>query len=196
MIALPLAFLLVAQASEPFPANPDPASLRELHRFATCIVRLAPRRSAELIGSWPTHGEVRQFVDLQEDCLRQGVLRLSGFLLGGGMAEAFLRRQPGAFPLANRVSIDPTRPLQARSQFELIGLCTVQAAPNETQVLLETELASEAEAAAVRALTPALTRCVAQGQSARLNRAGLRALLALPAYRLVQYNAAPAAPGN
>jgi hypothetical protein len=74
-----------------------------------------------------------------------------------------------------------------------MALCTVRAAPQKVAAVLATEVFSAVEGAALRDITPDVQSCLAAGVNLRLNRIGLRAMLALAAYRLAEHNRAPIA---
>ena len=63
-------------------------------------------------------------------------------------------------------------------------MCIAMKAPKETAALFRTEVMSDAEKAALTAIGPQLSGCIKQGTEFRTNRSGLRALLALAAYRI------------
>jgi len=87
--------------------------------------------------------------------------------------------------LVRRLAFEPSRPpLAARTEGEVMALCTVVQAPAQTAGLLSTGPGSREEAAATQALEPKLRDCLAKGSNARLNRPALRAVLALAAWRV------------
>lgn len=198
MIALSFALLLAAQVTDESPQN-DPLAVQAMRNFALCAARRTPGGAERLLAMdfrQDAYREaLRRYAQGHRNCAAGGRIGFAGVLFAGGLAEALLR-QRGRVDLTSFTSVNPARPVEARSAFERAALCTVRAAPQETQGLLAAEPTSEAEAAAVRALTPAVTRCVPQGQEVRMNTPGLRALLALAAYRLVQRDAASPAAGN
>jgi hypothetical protein len=65
----------------------------------------------------------------------------------------------------------------------------MRAAPAKVQAIVATRPASDAEGVAMKAAGADIVNCVPQGQTFRLKRPGLRALLALGAYRLAAWNA-------
>ena len=69
-----------------------------------------------------------------------------------------------------------------------MGICIVRAAPAEVAALFATEPASAGEAAAMRAVTPHLGRCLRTGVEAHFNRPAVRSILALAAFRLSENN--------
>jgi hypothetical protein len=180
-------------------APSSPEDLRILARFSRCVAGRRENVAAAILASDPStrehHSSARRLAQDNSSCAPSGTLRFSEVLFAGGMAEALLRRRNASADIAARTAHDPNRPpLRARDEAELMSLCTVRAAPSQVEALLASEVASDGEAAAVRALMPQVGQCLTAGVNMRLNRPALRAALALAAYRLVQHNAAAARP--
>jgi len=206
-VAIALCTLTVATPSHAAqtPSNADPASAEDravLHGFAQCVAsRRARQARAVLAGDLrdeATERALRQVAIDERTCLMGGRLNFPSLLFAGGMAEVLLRGDAPRGTLAGRVALDPARPpLQARDDMELMSLCVVRAVPAGVEALLSTSVGSAEENAAIAAVSPNVGECLTEGVNARVNRAGLRAMLTLAAYRLVQHNAAaPAASGN
>lgn len=175
-----------------------PRDIRVLHGFARCVADRRTRWAREAltaaVGSEESSRRLLALADRGVVCAPPGVLRFSGVLFAGGVAERLLQVRLGGGALAPRVALDSARPaLQSRDETETMSLCTVMAAPAQVQALLATVPATREEAAAVRALTPQVGQCLAAGATARLNRPAIRSLLAIAAYRVVEHGA-PAAP--
>jgi hypothetical protein len=179
----------------------EPATVedrRALLSFARCVVVNQSARARALVvddyRSEAYRTTLRQLAIGQNACLPPASrLRFAGVLFAGNLAETLLRGAVTRGTLANRVAFNAAAaPFQARGEGEVMGLCVVRAAPAETEALLATAHGSEQEAAAARAITPHISPCLAAGSTLRFNRPGLRALLALAAYRLVRHNAATA----
>jgi hypothetical protein len=175
-----------------------------LLHFSRCVAGRQPAQARALIlGDYSSEAyrdTLRRMTVSQHGCLPngRGRLRFGGVLFAGDIAETLL---PAAAPrgsLAGRTALDATAvPFPAHDQGEVMSICLVRAVPAETEALLATEQGSAEEAAALRAIAPHVGACLAAGVEMRLNRSGLRAMLALTAYRLVQHNAAaPAAAGG
>lgn len=181
----------------------EPADIRALHEFSRCAAhRWEGRARAILAMDYRTEAyrtRIHRFARDQWRCFPNGLLRFGQMLFAGGMAEALLRERLAGGDLAAGVAYDPARPpLQARDQSELMSLCTVRAAPARVAALLRTEAASEPETDALRDLIPQMRECLGGGRSVRVNRVGMRSILALAAYRLAEHeNAArPASAGR
>lgn len=169
--------------------------IRVLHEFSRCAARRGPTRARSILAlDFRTAEYQRRLRGIAYDnssCLPPGgVLRFSNFLFAGGMAESLLRPQSGAGELAAQVAYDPARPaIRARDDSEMVFLCTVRAAPQQVAALLQTDVASDRESALLGELTTHAGRCLTQGSRIAINRVGLRALLALAAWRLSEHNA-------
>ena len=197
-----------AQTGQQGPAPSAPEDLRRFHDYTRCIAQTRPQRVRELL-AMDFRG--RPYRDLAErlyrpeprcwnrlgEAQRSRALRVqfSRRMFAGGLAEAMLRSDLAGSRLADRVAFDAARaPLAARTEEEMVGLCTVRAAPAEVAAILATEPASPEEAAAIRAVTPRIGACLTAGATGEFNRPAIRSMLALGAYRLVQQNMAqPAA---
>lgn len=205
---LPLAMLLLAAIAPSQPASaqrdparslrlegePDtPADHRLLQRFSHCVAQRQPGQAATLLATdyrTPAYlSAMRRLAQNNSGCVPLDRARFSSILFAGGMAEALLRRQSAATDLAVRTALDPARPLQALDETDVMSICLVRAAPSQAEALLASNAGSPQEAAALTALMPHVGDCLAAGMRLRLNRPGLRAMVALAAYRLVQHNA-------
>jgi len=170
-----------------------PEDIRILARFSRCVADRQASRARPILAmdyrSRDYRSALRRLAESNWGCAPLGTLRFSGVLFAGGLAEALLNASIGPDALAAHVAIDPARaPIAARDENELMSLCTVRAAPAEISALLQTEAASPQEAAALRALIPHVTSCLAAGQRLSLNRPFLRSVLVLAAYRLSDHN--------
>jgi hypothetical protein len=176
--------------------EPTREDLRALGQFARCIVVNEPRRARELLES-DYRSEaylvaMRRLATRQNGCLPPASrLAFAGVLLAGNLAEALLRNTAPRGTLAQRAAFSAAAaPVEAHDEGEVMSLCVVRAAPAQTEAVLATAPGSPAEAAALRTITAQIGPCLASGAAMRFNRPGLRALLALAAYRLVRHNAA------
>lgn len=177
-----------------------PEDLRLLQRFARCVAQRHPTEAAAILATdFRTHGytqAMRRLAQGNASCVPLGRAKFSGILFAGGLAETLLTRQNLLADLAARTAVDPSRPIQARDESELMSICVVRNAPPQVVAMLSSEAASPGEGAAFRAVMPQVGQCLAAGVNLRLNRPALRAMLALASYRLIQHNAATLAAGN
>jgi hypothetical protein len=193
---------LVVHEDAPCPADSDeeivvcvrgaltPDAQRLLHAVARCMVGHWPRDARNLLlldlrGN-DYHGAVRRFIDRHPGCTPRGTLRFGGLLFAGAVAEVLLRTFRD---LPERVAYQPSRPaIRVTNEPDLMSVCAVRNEAGEVAALLASMPASTAEERAVQALQPRLAACLRAGLTAHFNRPGLRALLALSAYRLVAHN--------
>jgi hypothetical protein len=169
-----------------------------MRNFAICAANRSPAGARRLLttdrraASYPE--ALQRFARGHNDCAPGATLRFESILLRGGLAEGLLRGPIGNGGLAQLVAHDPSRPaINADNQSDVMALCTVREAPVAVQALLAAEPGSAAEDAAASTLAPTMTACLSAGQRLRANRPGLRALLAISAFRLVEHNRAPSA---
>lgn len=186
-----------ASAAKPAAATVD---IRTVHVFADCMAdRYRPGVRRLLALDYRSRAYEHLLDTLTDEgrrCLpfAAGKLESASVLLAGAFAESLLADALAGAPLAQRVAHDPSRPaIAARDDGEYLALCVVRTRPDEVAALLATKPASEAERLAIASIRPQLATCLRAGAAARLNAAGLRAVLALAAYRLV---AQPAPPGR
>jgi hypothetical protein len=204
LIALTLAGALPAAAVAKPAANPSAVDIGTLHVFAGCMVdRYRPGVRKLLALDYRSRSYDHLLDTLMDEgsrCLpfAFGNLRSSGVLIAGALAEASLSEILDGSRLAERVAYDPSRPaVAARDDGEYLALCAVRTMPDEIAGLLATKPASEEERRAIAAIRPRLGPCLRAGAAARVNAAGLRAILALAAYRLASQSGAAARPvGN
>ena len=173
--------------------------IRMMHDLARCV---ADRNSIQvrrlLATDYRDSGYPHSMRRLAEDadgCLPFfGSLKMANLLLAGSLAEAMLRNMAApSLPLARALAHDPAQPaVAARDEGEYLGLCVARTMPAAVEALLATTPESEAEKSAIAAIGPGIAPCVRAGSSARINRPGLRALLALAAYRVFTLSSAGA----
>ncbi|MET1110684.1 MAG: hypothetical protein ABWX67_04065 [Allosphingosinicella sp.] len=200
LLAAALAALAPAQAA----AKPDsapissPVDLRTLHVLADCLVDRYERDVRRLLAmDYRASGyddALRTLNRTGSSCVpfAFGRLRSSRVLVVGALAEQLLPRTLNGSPLADRVAAVPGGPaVVARDEGEYLGLCAVRTMPEEVAALLATRPAGEEERLVIGRLIPRLGPCVRAGAAARVNGAGLRALVALAAYRLASMEKPP-----
>jgi hypothetical protein len=170
-------------------AAPTPVAVQALHKFSRCVALRYPTRAANLLAldyRTPEYGAaIRKLAQSQTSCTR-GTLRFNGVLMAGGLAETLLERD-GIAGLGVRLSAEMA--IEARDDIEFTSLCVVRKTPDAVVALLATDPASAEEKAALDRITPMLAGCIRGGTQVRFNRPGLRALLALAAYRIAQTRA-------
>ena len=185
-----LAAMAFAQgpSAEVLPPSP-PEARRAAQDFGRCIADRSPELAAEMLTIDFTTRAYRSRLDRllrsNATCLRpRGRMRTSRLLVAGAIAETLVERDGD--PVNVRLARAATRAaIPARSPSDRVAICTVRSAPDEVGALFATEVASEAETAAARALEPVATLCSASGPVLETTPAGLRAMLATAAFRSV-----------
>lgn len=202
LIALALSAVALPGPAAAKPAvNPSAVDIGTVHVFAACLAdRYRPGVRKLLALDYRSRAYDHMLDTLLDEgsrCLpfAFGKLRSSGVLIAGALAEAVLPSTLDGSSLAARVAHDPSRaPVAARDDGEYLALCAVRTMPDEISALLATKPASSEERLALAAIKPRLGPCLRAGAAARVNAAGLRAILALAAYRLASQPGAAARP--
>ena len=186
--------LAASGTAKPIYGQPsDDLSVEAVHNFAACLADTTPKGAQQLL-AMDYRGEaykkaLRRFAQGHDDgrCMNASVLRSNDVLIAGGIAERLLIESVKSEKFPTLVAYDATKaPIQARGPMEATAICVVRAEPVSTFAIFQTEPTSTSEAHAMQTIAPALMNCVQAGQKVTLNKPGLRALLALAAYRLTQ----------
>lgn len=176
------------------------ADLRALHRFSRCVAGEKPAEARAILASGyrsdDSGGPLRRIASEGLKCAPVGRLSVSGILFAGAMAEALVHQRIRDHDLAALLAAASVGrpPLAARDETEVMSLCVVQEAPAEVTALFDSEAGSEREAIRLRALMPRLNACLARNLRLVTNPSGIRASLALAAWRLILDTGAEAAP--
>ena len=166
-----------------------PLAAQAMYNFTGCVVELS-RRGAEKLLAQDFRSEayreaMKRYVKGHGRCALGNQLGSSQLVFAGNLAEHLLNDEFSEPALAADLARDRSAaPIEARSASEEVALCIVMKAPAESAALFRTEVMSENEKAVLATIAPQLTGCVKQGTEFRTNRTGLRALLALAAYRM------------
>lgn len=176
----------MAQPAEAWRTSPDSLSVQMVYNFAACAAKRTPSGAKALLDMdfrSPAYGKaLRNFSRGHSMCAPGGKIRFNSLLVAGGLAEQLLRNTPDLVARLTSAAAGPPTP--ARTMQEGTGICVARAEPAQTQALLATAPTSPQERQALTRMIPAVSRCVPTGQQARFNHSGLRALIALAAYRL------------
>lgn len=191
--------LLAAASSKAFATPPvhgaDALSLQANQNFARCVVDASPAAATRVLAmDFRTEGyrdALHKLIRGHDRCVTPGgKLRGGNLLFAGALADALLVNDiSGSLPRALRY--DPALPpIVSRGPSETMALCVVRRAPDAVAALVATRAGSAAEVAAGDPLMAQLPACLANGVSLQINRPGLRALVALAAYRIAAANGA------
>ena len=170
----------------------DPLEVQAAHNFGACIVGYTPEGAKQVLSLDDRSEEYsRKLHELAKGHVDRCALggwryKFSPSLISGGMAEALLKSNGHQADLPKKLAYDPSRqPIAARGPLEEMALCAVMKDPQETIRIFSTQPATVAEAEAMGPMTDVLTKCLKKDTQVELNKAGIRALLALAAWRVV-----------
>lgn len=180
---------------EDMPAS-TPQARATLQNFGACVADRSPDLSAQTLAEdfrTSTYtSRLRHVTRVNEDCFRgsrrANRLRSANLLVAGSIAERLLERD--AAPVNVQLAHAAARPApEARSLAEGVALCVVRSTPDDVAALLASDVASESEATAARALGPVISLCNQSGQGIEMSNAALRAILATAAFRATRTGA-------
>lgn len=192
------AFALAAPAFAARPVSAEPSddlSIQAMHNFAACVADQSPRGAAEVLALDYRSPEYSKKVsrlskETADHCAPSTRGRFSQMLFAGGLAERLMASRLSDDRFARAVAYDAARPpIDGRSVGEVAAICVVRAEPTKSQSLFRTDPTSREELAALQAIGPTLAGCIPSGQKMAVNRQGVRAILALAAYRLTRADA-------
>jgi len=189
--------LTVPAAAAPVAGKtPEDLAVQVMHFYAACVIEHTPQGAKELLALDSRSPEYRtKMMRLAQGhpmCVGDNRLKFNGVLLQGALAERLLQLYDAPPRFAPSVAFNASaRPIEAQDDMEVTAACIVRADPDKVWALFASDPTSDAEGAALQALSPTLMSCVREGQKVAINRPGLRALLAVSAYRLSHQDANP-----
>ena len=171
----------------------DQATARRVMRtYAACLLEARPRTAVAIVaapyGSEEQAAIVRRRVQGVEDCMgRTGLsMRFPSESLAGALGEAGIRARFATADLAALADEDVARlGLTPRNGYEELAACIARRDPAAVRALVLTEPATPEERAARRPVMANVGACVNQGQSLTFDMVGLRAMVAVALYRLL-----------
>ena len=188
------------KANPQAPQAPTSAASRaDVLRAAACVAGRDSGSADALLGTAPYSNDERdravRLLRAAERCLRlSSPIATSALLFRGAVAETLYEsrfaqpasaRNPAAAAAPSFRAADVNGRDDAAfltSSFEL-AQCTAPRQPDLIRALLATEPGSDAETAALTALYPAFGACVPAGTQLRVDKGGIRAMLAESLYR-------------
>jgi hypothetical protein len=179
----------------------DAQGLLMVHHVAECTVRKHRASATEILAYIPQSLQSGLAFHRTNpgECMdvTEGVVTMKDFFMRGALAERLLRQDFSAIGVFSGGKLpaifkQPTgksfQRLEPEVKLELamiaVGECVTRAEPGQVYALFATEVRSQGESTALRALVPQLQGCIAQGQSFQLNLAAARAFLGEGAYRV------------
>jgi hypothetical protein len=200
-IAAPLA--VAPSASAPDRSVIDRAALRAWYEDAKCLVKRQGPLAERILATKPeSFDSLSAFMtaDTPAQCFTQqskGPLRIPSNATRGAIAEALLARDFSAMGVrrGNRVATvfasegppenGPRKPAEAHAKAMLaLAECVAQTDPALSFAVFGTEVGSDEENRAVRALVPAISQCLPPGFEFPTQAPVLRSYLAEAAYRV------------
>jgi hypothetical protein len=168
-------------------AKATPSEVQALYSFSRCAVRHDPVAAARLLdGSIDMGSGDRNLENFAEQSTCTQSFSFDNGLLAGGIAENLLKQHGKIAGLATELAASANAArIYAHSDMEVAGICLANKAPADVASLLSSTPGGTAENAALDRIIPSIGNCVPHGQVARFSRPGLRALLAVAAYRIV-----------
>src|SRR6218665_1372662 len=167
---------------------------RIVRTYAMCFARSRTRTAEGILGmaylSPEQNRRVTQAVNGIDNCPSDaGIYEQlqSPPILEGMAAQLLLGRIEGDLASVSGLTDEQvqTRGLRPRNGYEDLSLCMVRTQPALVRDLVMSEPGSTVEQAAFRQLVPHVGSCVAAGQNLSLDRRGLRSVLAVGLYRVV-----------
>jgi hypothetical protein len=160
----------------------------QMERFASCVADRSPEKAARTIAmdfrSTTYRSALKNLADANRDCYGyRSTMRSGGLSFAGALAERLLERDATA--LNARIVRAVSTQTAARSPSDAIALCVVRSAPDDVARLFATEVASDAERDAVKALQVASDACARNQARLETTPEGLRSMLATAAFRTV-----------
>jgi hypothetical protein len=188
-----IAMTLAATASAQDFHSSTPAARRQIQAFGACVADRSTAKAAQLLSmdfrSAAYHPALRALNLNNLDCSRlmprRSGAHSSSLLFAGALAERLIATD--AEPLNVRLAQAAARTAPPTyGPGDAIANCVVRSAPNETGNLFGTEVGSDAEAQAMKALDVAVQLCSRGKAPFQANVEGLRAILATAAFRNVR----------
>jgi hypothetical protein len=175
-----------------------PEARRALHEFAGCVARHNGLRAEHVLRldftSRRYRDELVRLARVERECFSIRPLSANGLPFAGSLAEHLLLGDPTPLNvrLVRAASQPPTQPF---STTDRMALCVVRSVPDDIARLLATEIGSEVEAEALRALEMPVQVCARGGPRFEVAPVGLRAMFATAAFRMLSAPAATGASG-
>lgn len=193
LVALALAMACAAAAPAAEQRRNDVLALEAMQNYAKCVIDRNKKGAEKLLAMDFRTSEYRKamrtYAKGHDYCVWRGKLKFSPVIFAGELSETLLVKGGLARDLGGAIEAHPgAATVMARGRLEDAALCVVRKEPGKVGALMTTPVASEAEDGAMRALGGTLVGCVPAGVNVRLNRPGLRAMLAIAAYRLTHEN--------
>lgn len=177
------------------PANDEINSQQVMRTFAMCVARARPQLAAAVLAlpylSSEQAQRVRDRLGGSHDCMGRTAidLRFSPPSILEGFAAQMVRQRFATVDLGPVLAWTDeqviARGLRPRNGYEDFSLCMVRAQPGLIRTYVLTDPGSPEEQASYRQVLPHIGSCVAEGQTLSLDRRGVRSVLAVGLYRVL-----------
>ena len=173
-------------------ASSSPMARKQIQAFGACVADRSTAKAVQVLSMdfrSPGYRPALKALNLNNmDCSRLMPRRMgargSSLLFAGAIAERLLAADPK--PLNVRLAQAATRSAPPTySPSDAIANCVVRSMPNEAAALFKTEVGSDSETQAMKALDIAVQLCSRGQPPFQSNVEGLRAILATAAFRNV-----------
>jgi hypothetical protein len=176
----------MAETGKPLEESSANARVR-MERFASCVADRSPEKAARTIAmdfrSTTYRSALKNLADANRDCYGYlSTMRSGGLSFAGALAERLIERD--TTPLNARIVRATHVPLPPRTPSDAIAICVVRSAPDEVSRLFVTDVASEAEKAAITELQFVTGLCSENQPELQATVEGMRAMLATAALRV------------
>ena len=190
-LALALVSSAVPAAAQDLHAS-SPAARQQIQAFGACVADRSPAKAEQVLSmdfrSPDYHPALRALNINNIDCSRlmprRSGAHSSSLLFAGALAERLIATDPKPLNVRLAKAAARTAP-PTYSPSDSIANCVVRSAPNEAASLFKTEVGSDAEDRAMKALDVAVQLCSRGQPPFQPNVEGLRAILATAAFRNV-----------
>lgn len=183
----PIGDQLARTAVEDMPTSPE--GLQAIQRFGACAADASPERAARALRmDFRSNGyrkALKTISDNNRRCFKRGRMRSNSLLFAGALAERLLTTEP--LSLNKRLAAAAAKPFEASfGPSDKLATCVVRSMPDEAAAVFATPAGTPEEAKAVGALDVGVRGCAkAVGKQVDISPAGLRAILATAAFRVV-----------
>ena len=176
------------------------------NQYARCIAETKPDRAIAALALMYLSGDqnkaVQKLASGLADCLGPNsvVLRFPGAAMTAAMAEYFVttKYDDTDFSKISELTEEAmfASTFKPRNDGEDFAQCVARSAPVAARNLLDTAVASDAEAAAIKKVVPYFGPCLLAGQDLKINADTVRSISAVGLYRILSGMAVQKAKGS
>jgi hypothetical protein len=179
--------------------DPDERARYSLVKMGECMVKENRNRALKYLASFPESKDSYKLANQwlrQDDCLSSGDITMQDSDMRAAIFGALYRteyRLKGPLDVANAKPVDYSQgnaittldPMQKQVvAIRQMGDCVVRAQPAAAHLLVVSDVHTDPEAGAYRAIVPALGPCISNGVQIKLTKLSLYGIVAEAIYRL------------